>query len=431
MSHEKTGRSLPALERWRDRILPLRERAEHQDRWLEARLDGLMPDLLAREGIDLWIVAAGEYNEDPVYATLTPTMHLNAPRRTLLLFFRREDGRVERATLGRYSLGTLYASAWNPESETQESSLRRFAEARDPRTIGIDVSSTFPLADGLSHSLSLWLEDALGDPYASRLRSAERLAVGWLERRLPQEIAAYAELSDLTHALIEAAFSPPTIIPGTTTTDDLVWWLHQTVLDLGLEPSFPFTVTLDAVDQAFDIGHRQAGRTIVRPGDVLRCDVGIRYLGLTTDVQQSVYVRKPGEIDAPEGLRRAMAQGNEAQDLLLAAMRKGRRGNEILRETRAAAQARGIEARFFSHPIGTHDHGAGTVVGLWDQQQGVPGTGDYELHDDTCYAIELCVECAIPEWGGRKLMMVLEEDAAFTDEAVCWLSGRQESFHVI
>ncbi|MBN1139573.1 MAG: Xaa-Pro aminopeptidase, partial [Anaerolineae bacterium] len=67
----------------------------------------------------------------------------------------------------------------------------------------------------------------------------------------------------------------------------------------------------------------------------------------------------------------------------------------------------------------------------WDRQQGVPGQGDYELFDQTCYAIELNVKKALPEWGGQEVQIALEEDALLVGGQLGWLHGRQTEWHVI
>jgi hypothetical protein len=172
-------------------------------------------------------------------------------------------------------------------------------------------------------------------------------------------------------------------------------------------------------------------RKVIQPGDLLHCDMGFYYLGLATDQQQNAYVLKPGETDAPEGLKVALTEGNRLQDIHAEAMVAGRSGNEILKVALDQAKAEGLKASIYTHPLGYHGHAAGPTIGLWDRQEGVPGRGDYELFDDTCYAIELNVVKAIPEWGGQEVRMALEEDAVFTSGALQWLHGRQTRLHLI
>ncbi len=428
MFDQNASLSAAPLVAWNDKILPLRRQWAEADRLLAERLDTLLPGLMKREGIDLWIVTGSEYNEDPIFDTLTPASVQNASRSMILILSLREDGTAERSIVGPYGIGDLYQLVGGQPGETQAETLLGFVSERNPRTIGVNTSASFPLADGLSHTAYEWLMEALGPELASRVRSAERLAVGWLETRSATELIVYPELVDLSRAIIRTAFSSLVTTPGVSTTEDVVWWMRQQVHNMGLKPAFPFTVTLDAREQAFDIHQRDNARSRILPGDTLRCDFGITYLGLTTDIQESVYILRTGEDEPPDGLQEAMAAANRAQDIIASSMALGRSGNEMLRMARERATAEGLDACFFCHPIGTHVHGAGPTIGRWDNQEALPGPGEWALHDGTCYAIELYVKHAIPEWDGREFMMVLEQDAAFAAGRFRWLSGRQTRF---
>lgn len=415
--------------------LPLREQAPLRNRWLRERLDALLPELMARAGLDMWIVAAREYNEDPVIMTLIPEPEMSARRRTILVFSRRPDGSVERLTLGRYAYAGvgpadagLYEAAWDPDEEEQDACLRRVVAARDPRRIGVNVSPTFAFADGLSHQEHERLVVALGPELSARLVPAEALAVGWLERRTPAELGAYPAIVAMGHALIRRAFSREVIAPGATTVDDVVWWMRQAIHDHGLRAWFQPNCAIQAPGQPYDA---PAARAVIMPGDLLWCDVGFEHLGLCTDQQQHAYVLPDGEADAPAGLRAALAAGNRLQDILLAEMRPGRTGNQVLAAARAAALAAGLTPSIYTHPLGFHGHAAGPTIGLWDRQGGVPGAGDYPLFDDTVYSIELNAVSAVPEWGGQPVRIALEEDAALAGGAVRWLDGRQEALLLV
>ena len=243
------------LNAWGNKILPLRQQWIERDRLLEERLNTVLPALMKREGIDCWIVIGSEYNEDPVFDTLTPASILNASRRMVLLFHLRQDGTVERLVLGKRGMSGLYKLV-NPETgETQEDVLRRVLTQRNPRTIGVNTSTTFPLADGLSHTTHNWLLQELGPDLEPRTKSAESLVVGWLETRSASELAIYPSVVDLSRAFIRTAFSSLVITPGVTTTDDVVWWMRQQVHNFGLKPAFSFTVTLDAEDQEIGRAH--------------------------------------------------------------------------------------------------------------------------------------------------------------------------------
>jgi Xaa-Pro aminopeptidase len=420
--------------------LPLREQADVRDRWLTERLLDVLPGLMDRAGIDLWLVVGREYNEDPVLATLLPATWLSARRRTILALHRSDDG-VTPAAVARYPIGQFLA-AWSPEEapgppteESQWAAVRRFVEQADPRRIGIDVSESFALADGLSHTEHRLLTDALG-PYAERLVPAEDLAVGWLETRLPEEIQVLHALNGLVHEVIDEAFSPAVIRPGTTTALDVAWWIRQRFHDLGVEPWFQPTVGL----QRAGVPLMQEGGTllpavaydaVIEPGDLVHCDVGLASLGLKTDTQRNGYVLADGETAAPAGLRDALRVGNRMQDLTTAALRVGRTGNEVLAAARAAAAAEGIDVDVYSHPLGVHGHGAGPAIGQWDAQDGVRGAGEYPVHPDTAYALELAVRRPVPEWGGQCVRMALEQGIALTSDGVEYLDGRQTELILI
>ena len=414
--------------------LSLRAQADVRDRWLTQRLLDVLPGLMDRAGIDLWLVIGREYNEDPVLPTLLPATWLSARRRTVLVLHRSDDG-VTPAAVSRYPVGQFVA-AWSPEDQpglsperSQWATVRRIVEQADPRAIGIDVSPDFALADGLSHTEHGLLVEALG-PYADRLVPAEALAVGWLETRLPAEIAALHALNRLAHRVIDEAFSPAAIALGETTALDVAWWIRQRFADLGVDGWFQPTVGLQRAGVPLAVERGTAVPAVpydalIEPGDLLHCDVGLSSLGLHTDTQRNAYVLRPGEDDAPAGLRAALAVGNRMQDLTVAAFGPGRTGNEVLAAARAAAAAEGIDGDVYSHPVGYHGHAAGPTIGMWDEQRGLPGVGDYPLHRDTVYALELCVRVPVPEWGGQLVRMALEQGIALSEDGVEYLDGRQ------
>lgn len=419
---------------YRSKLLPLRAQLEVRNRWLKERLDTVLPALMAREGFDMWIVAAREYNEDPVIMTMLPEPSMAARRRTILVFARNADGSVDRLTLDRYGFGDYYQKGWDPAKEDQFACLKRVVAERKPQRVGLNIADDFAFGDGLSHSEHGRIIEAMGRNYARRVQSAERLCVGWLEWRIEPELTVYPGLIELGHALIAEAFSSRVIQPGITTSDDVVWWFRQTMHDLGLRAWFHPTVEIQAPGLGFDAPAGGAGgnrRKLILPGDLLHCDVGFYYLGLATDHQQHAYVLQPGESDAPAGLKAALADGNRLQDLHMQAMRVGQTGNEVLAAALAQAKNEGIAPQIYSHPIGYHGHAAGPVIGLWDQQEGVPERGDYPLFDNTCYSIELNVTKPVPEWGDQVVRIALEEDAALTGGEMRWLHGRQTEFHII
>jgi hypothetical protein len=160
--------------------------------------------------------------------------------------------------------------------------------------------------------------------------------------------------------------------------------------------------------------------------------VGVVAVGLTTDTQHNGYVLREGETAVPEGLRVCLATSNRLQDILLAEMEPGLTGNEILERALAVMRDEEIDGTIYTHPIGDHGHGAGPLIGRWDNQEGVPVRGDVVLRPSTWHSIELQATVPIPEWGGKPASCRQEEEA-YLDEAGDrhWVFRRQERFHLI
>ena len=215
-----------------------------------------------------------------------------------------------------------------------------------------------------------------------------------------------------------------------TTTEDLRWWYWQTATDLGFQVSFPafFNIIRSEASQA----HWGAGDPVIRPGDMLHCDVGIKYLRLITDHQELAYVRHPGETDAPAGLRQGMAEANRLQDIFTSTWQYDQSGNEILAAALQRARDEGIPTpKIYSHSVGHLLHEPGPLMGLPWEQVICPGRGDVRMHYNTCYTIELSVAMPVAEWDNQVVRFPLEQDAAYTQDGVHYLDGRQTAFHLV
>lgn len=415
------------------RILPLRERAALQDEIRRERLDTLIPLLMRREGIQAWVIIGREYNEDPVLKTMLPATWLNARRRTVLLFLDRGERGVERLAVARYAVGSLFPSAWDPE--TQPDQYQRIAELlaeADPNKIAVNISDDYALADGLTFSEQRDFAAALSPALRARLVSAEPLAVGWLETRTPREMAVYADVMAIAHAIIAEGFSRQAIEPGLTTTEDLEWWYRQRVNDLGLSTWFHNSIEIERPAAAAEaLAAKGLSADVIHPGDHVHIDFGISYLNLQTDTQQNAYILRAGETEAPAHLRQALAAGNALQDILTSNFQVGRTGNDILARSRAQAIERGLSPIIYTHPIGLHGHAAGTTIGMWDKQGGVPGSGDYPMHANTAYSIELTAEVSMPEWGEEPMKMKLEENGFFDGTVFRYIQPRQTRYHLV
>jgi len=430
----------------------LRQQAEMQQDWLRKRLDTFVPSLMRKHGIDMWVIPMREYTEDPVFTSIVAPQTFAARRRTIYVFFDKcassgaaaQASCIERIALG----GTSQGGVWEARRSTQPAAanigrgqqaelwgdeqwqvLKTVIDERHPQVIGINRSTVFAFSDGLSSGELKGMSAALGDKWTSRFRDAEGLPLELIASRLPEEESFYRGMQELVWSLTQEMFSSKVITPGKTRTSDLVWWWRQRVNDLGLGTWFQPSVD---VQRKGTTAAQLGDDPLIQPGDLLHCDVGITVAGLNTDTQHNGYVLRPGETDAPRGIRRALANGNALQDIVMDEIRAGRSGNEILGASRARMQARRIDGTVYSHPIGMHGHGAGPLIGLWDYQDGVPGRGDAKVIPSMWYSIELQATTPVPEWDGEKIRMAQEEDAIIgADGKIRWALRRQDKLFLV
>jgi Xaa-Pro aminopeptidase len=417
-------------------ILPERQRAEVVDQILKERFEELLPELMDRTGIDMWVLISREYNEDPVLKNMLPATWLNARRRTIILFYRNaQENTLDKLAVARYNFGENIQSAWDKDRQpNQWLRLMELIEERNPKSIGLNFSDHFNIADGLDHTDFKMFMDYLPKKFQNRVVSAQPLATAWIESRTEREMAIYSHLVNITHDIIAEAFSEKVITPGITTTTDVEWWMRDKVTRLGLETWFHPSVDIQRShevvgDHLYAFSNRPQ-ENVILPGDLVHCDFGITYLRLNTDCQELVYVLKPFETKAPEFLTQALAKGNRLQDLLTDNFRLGDSGNNILRNTLDQAKAEGLRPSVYTHPLGSYGHSSGPTIGMWDAQDGVPENGDYPLYLNTVYAIELNTTVYIEAWQ-RDIRIMLEEAGFFGKDGFRYVSGRQTNLLTI
>jgi Xaa-Pro aminopeptidase len=440
--------ALPAAER---PFGTLRDQAVVQQQWLKARLDGTLPGLMRKHGIDLWVVPMREYNEDPVFWSITSPETMAARRRTIYVFFDKCAAAgtapgptcVERIALGGTSQGGVFearrstkavdaavggrqAELWGDE---QWQALKQVIEEKHPQVIGIDRSRTFAFSDGLSSGELQGMSEALGPEWTRKFKDAEGLPLELVASRLPGEDAFFRRMTAQVWEMTQEMFSNRVIVPGKTKTSDLVWWWRQRVNDQGLGTWFQPSIEVQRKGKsAEEVGDDP----VIQRGDLLHCDVGITVARLNTDTQHDAYVLLPGEQDAPAGLKQALANANAMQDIAMEEIRPGRTGNEILKSVLERMKAKGIDGTMYSHPIGMNGHGAGPLIGLWDYQDGVPGRGDAKVTPGMWFSIELQATTAVPEWGGQRVRMAQEEDMVVSaDGRARWALKRQDRLFLV
>jgi Xaa-Pro aminopeptidase len=432
----------------------LREQAVIQQQWLVRRMQTVLPELMVKHGVDMWVVPMREYVEDPVFTSIVSPTTFAARRRTIYVFYdpctkvarALCDAAWGRIALGGTSQGGVYravrstkpaagpaggraerrAELWGDE---QWQVLKQVIEERDPRVIAVNTSRDWAFADGLTAAEMEGMRQALGPKWTARFRPAEHLAIELIATRLPEEEALFERMNALAWAIIDTAFSAAVITPGKTSTEDVVWWMRQRLNDLGLDTWFQPSVSV----QRRGMTAEQLGdNPIIQRGDVLHCDFGVTAMRLNTDTQHMGYVLRDGEGDVPAGLKRALTASNRLQDIVVAELRPGRTGNEVLRAARERMQRERIDGTVYSHPVGMHGHGAGPLIGLWDYQEGVPGRGDARVLPSMWYSVELQATTPVAEWDGQPVRSAQEEDVIIgADGRARWAYKRQTEYHLV
>ncbi|TFG58293.1 MAG: aminopeptidase P family protein [Candidatus Aminicenantes bacterium] len=417
-------------------VLTVRQQADLVHKITAKRLETLLPRMMRETGLDMWIISCNEDNLDPIFETMVPLGNWNPITQILVLFDQGPGKGVERLNVARTDTQGLFKNAWDAaawdqkKGESQWDALGRVVRERDPKRIGLNEGEVQWAAGALTSVLKKKIVEAVGPKYAARFQSAEPLVTLWAETLLEEEVELMERAAALSRSIIADLFSTKMITVGQTTTDDLRWYYWQRVHDLGLRVSFSPFVSIRGRSPK-DVEKWGKDDKVVRPGDLLHCDVGLKYMRWNSDHQEMAYVLRPGEADAPETFKKLMAEANRLQDVYCGEFKTGLTGNEILGNVLKKARELGIPGpRVYSHSLGYFLHEPGPLIGLpWEQINNV-GRGDVKLVPMSTFVVELSVTGPVPEWGAD-FRVPLEQDILFDGERAFFLAGRQTAFHLI
>ena len=417
-------------------VLGIRERAALTLQITGKRLDTLLPKLMREAGFDMWIISCNEDNLDPIFETMVPLGNWNPITQILVLSDGGPAKGVERLNVSRTDTQGLFKNAWDAgafdqkKGESQWEALGRVVRERDPKRIGLNEGEVQWAAGALTSVLKKRIVDAVGPKYAARSRSAEPLVTLWAETLLDEEVECMERAAALSRSIIADMFSSKVVTVGQTTADDLRWYYWQRVHDLGLRVSFSPFVSIRGRSPK-DVEKWGKDDKVIRPGDLLHCDVGLKYMRWNSDHQEMAYVLRPGETDAPETFKKLMAEANRLQDVYCGEFKAGLTGNEMLGNMLKKARELGIPGpRIYSHSMGLFLHEPGPLIGLPWEQVNNAGRGDVKLVPMSTFTAEMSVTGPVPEWG-VDVRIPLEQDILFDGERAFFLAGRQTAFHLV
>jgi Xaa-Pro aminopeptidase len=379
----------------------------------------------------MWIVVNEEFHNDPVTPHITPMIPI-VGRRDLFIFIDRGE-RIERIAVVRYadeSVKRHYAMML-PARDKFGETIRKIVDERNPNTIALNIGGTRGQQSGLTYDGYKFLAEALGPENEKKFVSAANFLTEFLDTRLPDELEHYRTAVLATDVITRRAFSNEVIKPGKTTVGDVRWWMLQQLNELGVDTWFQPDLRIQR--QAVETGTTSQflstadEKVVLTPGDLLHVDFGLNYMGLSTDWQKHAYILKPGETDAPAGLKTALKNTNRLQDILFSVARTGMTGAEVYEKTMAEAKKQGIEAMIYSHPLGTQGHGLGPSIDF----RGTVGGGGNKILPGSYMSIELNTSTVVPEWGGQKVTIMAEDDAVMTPNGYTFIRPRQTSLYLI
>jgi len=405
-----------------------RRRWEMQRQIRLDKFEQVLPRAMRNAGIDMWIVAVKENHREPLWDDLGRGYvsgigyYVFTDRASTALG---AGGRIERAALGPG--GYLIEESGAYDIFAPASTLAEFVKARNPQRIGVNMSDEIGPADGLSHSMYQHLAKTLGEPFASRLVSAERLVSEFRSRRVAPEIVAFGEAAGITAVLTERALSNEVITPGRTTLEDVAWWLQDRLLERGLGSEFDMPSVY--VTGPEGIAAVSTDR-IIQSGDVIMIDWGVQLMNFGTDIKRVAYVLKPGERVPPASIQSAFDKALAVRDVLKQAIKPGIRADVTMKNMDAALRAAGYGVIAFNkpnadaktdvvygfHPVGNTGHDIGPSLTAWQPLQAT-----LELHPHHIFSFEYFAYTPIAEWGGKKLRIPIEDDAILMEEGIQFL----------
>ena len=391
----------------------------------------LLPTM-REHGVDMWIIMSRENNVDPALA-LFGGYGISGwyGHRNAYLFY--DNGtRLETTVIGTHLSGHLelfYDDIQSYGEEGLAPHLRRYVMERNPDAIAINQSYSISMADGISAELADYLFNVLGDQFGPRVVSSEPMFIDYVSTRTAAETEIAIEAAEETWDILRTAFSSEVITPGETTLMDVYWWVKDEWMSRDLEFNFPgsFDLQRQGLDGALD----DHDDPVIQGGDLLHVDFGVKLSGIVTDQQKMACVLRPGETDAPEGLRHVFAQSVRQGEIITQTIVPGVLGRDIVPRAQDLGQLEGITSRVYPHVQGNWVHGVGAWGSFdWPERYGRHPQEPVRLTE--FWSIEYNVSGSIPEWGGQTVTMSREEDARVTDEGVVeYLVGPQMELWLI
>ncbi len=401
------------------------------------KFDFVLPKAMRANNIDMWIVIDRGRGTQPMTMDFAIST-ING--QGFFVFIDRGGDRIERLQLGGE---TDLAEACGAYDEfRRRGDLRSIVLERDPQRIALNYlelpnsNEGQHVADGLTHTDFKFLSDELGEPYASRFVSAQRLIADFRGERVALELVEFSKVGELTSSYIERALSNEVITPGVTTHNDVAWWLEEQRERMGLLRTWFPTVYTHLPDGG-EIGGTER---VIQRGDVLQIDWGLERNNFATDIKRFAYVLREGETEVPAGIQNAFDESVRVRRIIRNNVRSGLTGRQqidalkqiirdagyVYTEQERASDVEGIEVNVGMHAAGNIGHEmAASLFEIF------PIRTEYMVRPNNIISLEFIVFTPAPEWNGAKVPVNVEENAVITERGIEWLYPPQMRVQVI
>lgn len=390
------------------------------------RIAKLLPAAMREAGVDAWVIFLRENANDPL------ALHVggeNAGAPAAVLFLRSGDA-VRSVMLSGFGEAIALRELGLHDSvvvyEGGADGLAAAVAARVGGASRIAINSGGSnVTDGLSYTQRVALERALG-PAAQRLVPSADLVTRWLEVKLPAEVAIMRRAAALTAQLEEEAYA--TVVPGVTRDADLARFLKRRMRELGVEDGWS-PAQNPSVNSGPDRGHSHASDRVIRHGDIIQTDFGIRVHGVwVTDIQRFAYVLRPGETRPDAESQARWERARAGSRAAFAAMRPGATGAQVDSAQRLVMARGGSLAVPWGtgHPVGYWAHDAGPGLNRRTTRALRPGM---TFAFDGFFAWQL--PGGTPTWGNGTKTISVEEMVVITETGAEWLVPPQEELILI
>lgn len=415
------------------RLLPWSQQITVREGWLEKKHALLLP-MMRKHNVSMWIVVNEEFHNDPLTEYIAPP-RVYTGGRDIFVFVDAGDQGLKKFAITGYAEDNLkrFFETWDDPRPAKDV-LKELYEKYQPKTIALGIDGQRGVTRSLTHDSYKFLSDSMGPEATQHFVPAAELIEDYLSTRLPDEFDTYTQMVLATEILTRRALSNEVITPGKTTVGDIRRWLYDQMWENRFTTWFQPDVRVQRQGTTSNMSRGFLAvapeSVVILPGDILHIDFGVTYMGLNTDWQKMAYVLKKGEKAPPPGLIAAMAKTNALQDAVMHNARPGKKAGEVYNQAMADMQAKGIEAKIYSHPIGAQGHGLGPSIDYRAGQRASLEAGK-PLVNGTYLSVELNTASEIPEWGGQKIFVMMEDDAYLTNEGYKFFRPRQTTYYLI